>query len=47
MMGLPAAGTNIGDTADLVLIDATTAREAIAFAPAGRTVVRAGRVVRS
>jgi len=45
MMGLPHAGTTVGDVADLVLIGAETVREAIAFGPTLRTVIRAGRVV--
>jgi cytosine deaminase len=44
-MRLPAAGTEVGNTADLVLVAARSVREAIAFAPGARTVVRAGRVV--
>jgi cytosine deaminase len=44
-MRLPPAGTEVGNTADLVLVDARSVREAIAFAPGARTVVRAGRVV--
>ncbi len=46
-MGLPAAGTAVGQVADLVLLPARTVREAIAFGPAGRTVIRGGRVVAS
>ena len=45
LMGLAPAGTAIGEVADLVILPAETVREAIAFAPAGRTVVRAGRVM--
>ncbi len=45
MMGLPAAGTAVGDIADLVILPADTVREAIAFAPAARIVIRAGHVV--
>lgn len=44
-MGLPPAGPVVGAAADLVLVPAADTREAIAFAPASRTVVRAGRVV--
>ena len=33
------------DDADFVLIDARSTREAVAFAPAGRLVVRAGHLV--
>ncbi len=43
-MGLPAAGTEVGMAADLVLLPAETTREAIAFAPSDRTVIRAGVV---
>lgn len=45
LMGRPAAGPAVGQVADLVLVPAATVREAIAFAPSGRTVIRAGRVV--
>ena len=45
LMGLPEAGTAIGQVADLVLLPTATTREAIAFGPTGRTVVRAGQVV--
>lgn len=44
-LGLPVAGTAPGEVADLVLVPAASVREAVAFGPAGRTVVRAGRVV--
>ena len=44
-MGLPAAGTNIGNVADLVILPSGTIREAIAFAPTGRVVIRSGKVV--
>ncbi len=44
-MGLPVAGTDVGMAADLVLLDADTTREAIAFAPWKRTVIRAGVVL--
>lgn len=43
-MGLSAAGTEIGMAADLVIIPVSTTREAIAFAPSGRTVVCGGVV---
>ncbi|MCE9621667.1 MAG: amidohydrolase family protein [Actinomycetia bacterium] len=43
-MGLPIAGTGVGMAADLVLLSANTTREAIAFAPPDRTVIRAGVV---
>ena len=45
IMGRPAAGTTVGDIADLVILPAATIREAIAFAPAGRIVIRSGKVV--
>ena len=45
LMGLPAAGTELGQVADLVVLPATSVREGIAFAPSGRVVIRAGRVV--
>lgn len=45
VMGLSPAGPAVGQVADLVLLDAVDVREAIAFAPTSRTVVRAGRVV--
>ena len=45
LLGLAPAGTAIGEVADLVILPAETVREAIAFAPAGRTVVHAGRVM--
>ncbi len=44
-LGLPAAGVVPGAVADLVLIAAGSVREAVAFAPLGRTVLKAGRVV--
>ncbi|MFZ4718503.1 MAG: amidohydrolase family protein [Ilumatobacteraceae bacterium] len=44
-LGLAAAGTRPGEVADLVLVPAASIREAVAFGPAGRAVVRAGRVV--
>ncbi len=44
-MGLRPAGVVPGDVADLVLVPAASVREAIAFGPSGRTVVRAGMVV--
>jgi cytosine deaminase len=43
-MDLPIAGTEVGMAADLVLLSADTTREAIAFAPTDRTVIRAGVV---
>ncbi len=44
-MGLPTAGTAVGDVADLVILPAETVREAIAFAPTSRVVIRAGQIV--
>jgi cytosine deaminase len=44
-LGLQPAGITVGDIADLVLVPAASIREAIAFGPAGRTVIRSGRVV--
>jgi cytosine deaminase len=41
LMGLPRAGTQVGDVADLVLVPAGSVREAIAFGPPERVVVRA------
>ena len=40
LMGLPRAGTEVGDVAELVLVDAGSVREAVAFAPPNRTLVR-------
>jgi len=45
MMGLGTAGTSPGDIADLVILPSETVREAIAFAPNHRIVIRAGQVV--
>lgn len=45
VIGLPTAGTSIGDAADLVVLPSAGVRAAIAEAPATRTVVRGGRVV--
>jgi cytosine deaminase len=45
-MRLPPAGTEVGDTADLVLLNAGSVREAVAFGPGDRVVIRAGGVVR-
>lgn len=44
-MGRPLAGTGLGMVADLVVLSASTTREAIAFAPHRRTVIRSGVVV--
>ena len=45
LLGLPAAGVQVGAAADFVLLPAASTREAIAAAPSGRTVIRAGIVV--
>jgi cytosine deaminase len=45
MMRRPPAGTDVGMAADFVLLPATSVREAIAFAPAGRIVVSGGTVI--
>ena len=45
-MRLPTAGTEVGDTADLVLINAGSVREAVAFGPGDRIVIRAGQIIR-
>jgi len=45
LMGLAPAGPFVGGAADLMIVDAADTRDAIAFAPPARTVVRAGRVV--
>ncbi|CAN5465982.1 amidohydrolase family protein [soil metagenome] len=44
-MGLPVAGTEVGMAADLVLVHAASIREAIAFAPGERTIIRGGVVL--
>lgn len=44
-MRLPKAGVEVGDVADIVLLPAGSIREAVAFAPPGRTVLRGGRIV--
>ena len=44
-LGLAPVAVAVGSPADLVALDAASVREAVAFAPAGRIVVRAGRVV--
>ena len=44
-IGLPPAGLEVGHRADLVSADVATVRELVASAPAGLTVLRAGRVV--
>jgi len=45
IMGLQPAGTSPGNVADLVILPAATVREAIAFAPSGRIVIRSGQIV--
>jgi cytosine/creatinine deaminase len=44
-LGLQVAGLSPGDVADLVLVPAASVREAVAFAPADRVVLRNGVVV--
>ncbi|MEM9711061.1 MAG: amidohydrolase family protein [Actinomycetota bacterium] len=44
-MALPAAGTEPGHCADLLVLPATTVRDAVATAPAERMVLRRGRLV--
>lgn len=46
-MGLPRAGTEVGDVADLLAIDAPSIRGAIADAPMSRRVFHRGRLVAS
>jgi cytosine deaminase len=45
VMGLPAAGPVVGRMADLLAVRAANVGEAIAFAPADRFVLHAGRLV--
>ncbi len=45
VMGLPAAGTAVGNAADFLLIRAGSLAEAVADAPAERIVIHAGRIV--
>ncbi|GAA1706308.1 amidohydrolase family protein [Microbacterium sediminicola] len=45
VLGLPAAGPHVGAVADLVAVRAVSIEEAIAYAPAERTVFRRGRVI--
>lgn len=45
VMGLEPATVEVGSVADLVAVPAASIREAIASAPAARTVIKAGRVV--
>ncbi|MEN9645466.1 MAG: putative cytosine deaminase [Actinomycetota bacterium] len=44
-LGLQVAGLSPGDVADLVLLPAVSVREAVAFGPTGRVVLRNGVVV--
>lgn len=44
-LGLQVAGLSPGDVADLVLVSAASVREAVAFGPEGRTVLRNGVIV--
>ena len=44
-LALPRAGIEVGDVGDLVLIPARSVREAVAFGPPQRVVLKAGRVV--
>jgi cytosine deaminase len=44
-MGLATAGVEVGNAADLVLVPVSTVREAVAFGPPARAVIRAGVLV--
>jgi cytosine deaminase len=44
-IGITDQGLNVGDRADLVLLDATSVSAAVGAAPVGRTVIKAGQVV--
>ncbi|MEO1070200.1 MAG: amidohydrolase family protein, partial [Cyanobacteria bacterium J06638_6] len=44
-IGITDQGLNVGDRADLVLLDATSVSEAVGTAPPGRTVIKAGQIV--
>jgi cytosine deaminase len=44
-IGIDSYGIAPGNVADLVILDATSATEAVAAAPVGRTVIKQGRVV--
>ena len=44
-IGVPPAALEVGGSADLLAVRASTIREAIAFAPADRVVIRHGRMV--
>lgn len=45
VLGLPPAGAQVGAVADLLVIRAGSLADAVAFAPADRTVLRRGRIV--
>ena len=45
VMGLKGYGLQVGDAADLLLVEAETAAEAVCFHPARRWVIKRGRVV--
>ncbi|MFJ4220405.1 amidohydrolase family protein [Curtobacterium luteum] len=45
VMGLPRAGVAVGARADLLAVDATSLVDAVANAPAGRSVIAHGRLV--
>ena len=45
VLGLPPAGAQVGAVADLLVIRAASLADAVAFAPADRTVLRRGRIV--
>ncbi len=44
-LGLPEAGPEVGAVADLVAVRGATLREAVAFAPSARIVMRRGRLL--
>ena len=45
LMGLASAGPEVGQRADLLVVDASSVTSMVAAAPGSRTVVRGGRVV--
>ena len=45
VMGVADYGLTVGSVADLVLVEAETAAEAVAYHPARRIVLKRGRVV--
>lgn len=45
VLGLPPAGAQVGAVADLLVIRAASLADAVAFAPADRTVLHGGRIV--